>query len=92
MYDDIIDESGNDGPLEFNNLLYHLMIDILGRLVGELDDDRLDVILANEWNGIYMNFMDSHFNIECLDGWKPGTNKVQLLNALREEIFDMEKK
>jgi hypothetical protein len=87
---DVIDEYGSEA-LEFNSLLYHLMTDIVSRLVRELDDDRLEVIIENNWSGIYTNFMDSHFNLECLDNWVPGTDRIKLLNALREEIFAMEK-
>jgi len=87
---DVIDEYGSEA-LEFNSLLYHLMTDIVSRLVRELDDDRLEVIMENNWSGIYTNFMDSHFQLECLDNWAPGTDRIKLLNALREEIFAMEK-
>jgi hypothetical protein len=87
---DVIDEYGSEA-LEFNSLLYHLMTDIVSRLVRELDDDRLEVIIENNWSGIYTNFMDSHFNLECLDNWAPGIDRIKLLNALREEIFAMEK-
>lgn len=87
---DVIDEYGSEA-LEFNSLLYHMMTDIVSRLVRELDDVRLEVIIENNWSGIYTNFMDSHFNLECLDNWTPGADRVKLLNALREEIFAMEK-
>jgi len=47
--------------------------------------------LEKEWGDVYTNFLDSHFNIECLDDWKPGIDRMILLNTLREEILAMEK-
>lgn len=88
---DVIDEYGRE-LLHFNDLMYHLMVEIVLSLVAELDEEiddeysRYIYILDEHWAYPYVNFMDSHFQLECLDGWKSGMDKKKLLDDLREEL------
>lgn len=93
---DIIDEHGSEGIGGFNNIMYYLMEEIVYRLVAELDED-VDVerdkyrcILDDHWSYPYTNFMDSHFQLESLDGWSEGTDKDELLKNLKNELLEME--
>jgi hypothetical protein len=93
---DIIDEHGNEAISGFNSIMYYLMEEIVYRLVAELDEDvdveenRYRYILDEHWSYPYTNFMDSHFQLESLDGWSEGTNKDELLENLKKELLAME--
>ena len=95
---DVIDEFGSGATGTFNDLMHYMMVEIVCRLVAELDDevdcetDKYRYILDKHWGYPYVNFMDSHFQIECLDYWKPGTDKQKLLDDLREELCLMKKR
>jgi hypothetical protein len=95
----IIDEYYGDGvPSDFNSLMYHLMTEIVLSLISELDANiendanRYTYILDDFWDGVYTNYMDSHFQIDCLDAWRPGDDKDRLLDDLKRDIFDMRKR
>lgn len=95
----VIDEYyGDELPTDFNSLMHHLMTEIVLSLVSELDAeieidaDRYTYILDNHWDGVYTNYMDSHFQIDCLDAWRPGDDKDKLLIDLKQDILDMKKR
>jgi len=93
---DIIDEHGSEAMSGFNSIMYYLMEEIVYRLVAELDEDvdveenRYRYILDEHWSYPYTNFMDSHFQLESLDGWSEGTDKDELLEDLKNELLEME--
>jgi len=95
---DIIDEHGSEAIGSFNSIMYYLMEEIVYRLVAELDEDvdveenRYRYILDEHWSYPYTNFMDSHFQLESLDGWSEGTDKDELLENLKKELLEMEVK
>lgn len=92
---DIIDEHGSEAIGSFNSIMYYLMEEIVYRLVAELDEDvdveenRYRYILDEHWSYPYTNFMDSHFQLESLDGWSEGTDKDGLLENLKKELLEM---
>ena len=87
---DVIDEYGSESFCEFNKLMYHLMESITYNLVREMEDgEECERILSEKWDGPYTNYMDSYFQIDCLDAWKPGTDKDKLLKDLKKDIFAM---
>jgi hypothetical protein len=89
----VIDEYGCEELYEFNTLIGSLMSAITYRLVREIEDgEMLEEILYNKWSGPYTNYMDSHFQIDCLDAWESGTDREQLLKNLEREILGMEKR
>jgi hypothetical protein len=94
---DIIDEHGSEAISGFNNIMYYLMEEIVYRLVAELDEDvdgeenRYRYILDEHWSYPYTNFMDSHFQLESLDGWADGTDKDELLENLKNELLEMKR-
>lgn len=92
---DIIDEHGSEPLGGFNDLMYHLMETIVYRLVDEIDqdieneEDYYRNILDNFWSYPYTNYMDSHFQLETLDGWSEGEDKDELLKNLKKELIEM---
>lgn len=94
---DIIDEHGSEGIGGFNNIMYYLMEEIVYRLVAELDEevendgDRYRYILDEHWAYPYVNFMDSHFQLDSLDGWSKDEDRDDLLKNLKEELDEMKK-
>ncbi len=90
---DVIEEFGCN-KICFNDIMYYLMDMITYRLVNELEDGKeaCEVILDDEWDGPFVNYMDSHFEIECLDEWGPGMDKSELLGNLQLEILKMGEK
>lgn len=92
---DIIDEHGSEGIGGFNNIMYYLMEEIVYRLVAELDEeveneeDRYRYILDEHWLYPYVNYMDSHFQLESLDGWSEGSDRWDLLKDLKNELIEM---
>jgi hypothetical protein len=92
----VIDEYyGEELPADFNSLMHHLMTEIVLSLVGEIDaeiendKDRYTYILDEYWDGVYTNYMDSHFQINCLDAWRPGNDRDQLLCDLKRDIIEL---
>jgi hypothetical protein len=90
--DVITDHSGDN--ISFNSILGDAMVEITYRLADELDvndTDNIDYrgILDEYWACPYTNYMDSHFQIECLDGWGPGFSKESLLNNLSSELLNL---
>jgi len=88
---DVIDECGSEALHGFNDLMLRLMETITFKLVRELDetgsdDDYYYNTLCSYWGGPFVNYMDSHFNLECLDNWETGVTKDRLLEQLRGEI------
>jgi len=90
---DVIEDHGCD-KICFNDIMYHLMDMITYRLINELEDGKeaCEAILDSKWDGPYVNYMDSHFGIDCLDGWEPGMDKWDLLGNLQLEILKMGEK
>jgi len=92
---DIIDEHGSEAISGFNSIMYYLMEEIVYRLVAELDeefgneDDKYRCILDEHWAYPYTNYMDSHFQLESLDGWSKDENREKLLSNLKDELDDM---
>lgn len=90
---ELIDEYGSEVFDDFNNLMYHLMDSIVLRLVAELDGniendkDRYIYILDEHWEYPYVNYLDSSFQLESLDGWKSGDGKDKLLEDLKKELI-----
>jgi hypothetical protein len=95
---DVIDEHGSEALCSFNGLMYYLMEEIVYRLVAELDeeiendDDRYRYILDEHWAYPYTNFMDSHFQLESLDGWSKDEDREKLLSNLKDELDEMKNK
>jgi hypothetical protein len=95
---DIIDEHGSEAISGFNSIMYYLMEEIVYRLVAELDeeiendDDRYRYILDEHWAYPYTNFMDSHFQLESLDGWSKDEDREKLLSNLKDELDEMKNK
>jgi len=94
---DIIDEYGRESLCEFNNIMGYLMEEIVYRLVTELDEEIgngnwYQHVLDEHWAYPYTNYMDSHFQLESLDGWSKGESRGELLSNLKEELDTMEKK
>jgi len=91
---DVIDEHGSEALCNFNSLMYYLMEEIVYRLVAELDEggDEYRCILDEHWAYPYTNYMDSHFQLESLDGWSKNEDRDQMLNNLRNELDEMKKK
>lgn len=92
---DIIDEHGSEAISGFNGIMYYLMEEIVYRLVAELDEDidieenRYRYILDEHWAYPYTNFMDSHFQLESLDGRREDENHEQVLSNLKAELDEM---
>ncbi len=93
---DVIDEHGSEALCNFNSLMYYLMEEIVYRLVAELDNesggDEYWYILNEHWSYPYTNYMDSHFQLEALDGWSKDEDRDQMLNNLRNELDEMKKR
>lgn len=95
---DVIDEHGSEALCEFNSLMGYLMEEIVYRLVAELDeefgneDDKYRCILDEFWSYPYTNYMDSHFQLESLDGWSQDENREKLLSNLKNELNEMKDK
>ena len=95
---DVIDEHGSEALSSFNGLMYYLMEEIVYRLVAELDeeiendDDRYRYVLDEHWAYPYTNFMDSHFQLESLDGWSKDEDREKLLSNLKDELDGMRNK
>ena len=95
---DVIDEHGSEALSSFNGLMYYLMEEIVYRLVAELDeeiendDDRYRYVLDEHWAYPYTNFMDSHFQLESLDGWSKDEDREKLLSNLKDELDEMKNK
>ena len=81
---------------DFNNLLGSLMHAIVYNLASELDkgaeEPKYGDIMSDHWNGGFTNYMDSHFEIECLDDWCTGESKKDLLVKLKAELDLWEEK
>jgi len=94
---DVIDEHGSEALSGFNSIMYYLMEEIVYRLVAELDEDidveenRYRYILDEHWSYPYTNFMDSHFQLESLDGWSKDEDRDEMLKNLRAELDEMAK-
>jgi len=94
---DVIDEYGSGIFCNFNILMYYLMNEITCRLVSELDQDiknekdRYIYIIDNYWEYPCTNYMDSHFQLDCLDEWVSGTDRNILLEKLKIELLEMKK-
>jgi hypothetical protein len=92
---DVIDEYGSAALCSFNDLMYYLMEEIVYRLVAELDEeidadeDRYRYILDEHWAYPYTNYMDSHFQLESLDGWSKDEDREKLLSNLKDELDEM---
>jgi hypothetical protein len=92
---DVIDEHGSEALCGFNDLMQYLMEEFVYRLVAELDeeigaeDGKYRNILDDHWAYPYTNYMDSHFNIECLDGWGKDESREKLLSDLKNELDGM---
>ena len=95
---DVIDEHGSEALCSFNGLMYYLMEEIVYRLVAELDEEigvdenRYRYILDEHWSYPYTNYMDSHFQLESLDGWSQNEDREKLLSNLKDEIDEMKNK
>lgn len=91
---DVIDEHGSEALCSFNSVMYYLMENIVYRLVAEIDEggDEYRCILDEHWAYPYTNYMDSHFQLESLDGWSKDENRDQMLNNLRNELDEMKKR
>ena len=91
---DVIDEHGSEALCNFNSLMYYLMEEIVYRLVAEIDEggDVYREILDEYWTYPYTNYMDSHFQLESLDGWCKDEDRDQMLNNLRNELDEMKKR
>lgn len=95
---DVIDEYGSEALCGFDALIYRLMEEIVYRLVAELDedvnveDDRYRYILDEYWAYPYANFMDSHFQLESLDGWSKDENREKMLSNLKKELDEMKER
>lgn len=86
---DLIDEYGSESFSSFNYLMMRLMETIAYKLALELDeggDGYYYSTLCNYWGGPFVNYMDSHFNLEPLDSWEHSITKEMLLVQLRNEI------
>lgn len=90
---DVIEENGweyfEDG---FNPIINCLMTDITYKLVAELDenieneDNKYIHVLSKFWDGPFANCLDSHFQLESLDGWASGESKGDLLAKLKLDL------
>jgi hypothetical protein len=95
---DVIDEHGSEALGSFNGVMYYLMEEIVYRLVAELDeeigneDDKYRCILDEYWSYPYTNYMDSHFQLESLDGWSEDEDREKLLSNLKYELDGMKNK
>ena len=95
---DVIDEHGSEALCGFNDLMQYLMEEIVYRLVTELDEeigveeDRYRYILDEHWAYPYTNYMDSHFQLESLDGWSQDEDREKLLSNLKDELDEMKNK
>lgn len=95
---DVVDEYGNEALCGFNALMYRLMEDIVYRLVEELDEDvnvendKYRCILDEYWTHPYTNYMDSHFQLESLDGWSKDEDREKMLSNLKKELDEMKEK
>lgn len=90
---DVIDEHGSEAlGGGFNPLISYLMEEITLRLVSELDNeiendkDRYIYVLDENWDGPYANCLDSHFQLESLDGWSSGDDRDELLKKLKLDL------
>ena len=52
--------SQSDGTIDFNILLYHMMLEVFNNLVEELPEELQEV--AREYFYPYLNYLDSHFD------------------------------
>jgi len=92
---DVIDEHGSEALCSFNSLMYYIMEEIVYRLVAELDEeigvdsDRYRYILDEYWAYPYTNYMDSHFQLESLDGRREDETREKVLNNLKNELDEM---
>lgn len=92
LYDVVEERDGEDLKDGFNPIISYLMDEIVRRLVAELDEevecekDRYIYILDEFWDGPYANCMDSHFQLESLDGWASGESKEDLLANLKLDL------
>lgn len=88
---DLIDEYGSESFSSFNYLMTRLMETIVFKLADDLDykslyeDHYYRKTLEEYWGGPFVNYMDSHFNLEALDNWD-GKSKDELLAKLKKEI------
>ena len=95
---DVIDEHGSEALCSFNGLMYYLMERIVYRLIAELDEefgneeDKYRCILDEHWAYPYTNYMDSHFQLESLDGWSQDEDREKLLSNLKDELDEMKNK
>jgi len=95
---DVIDEHGSEALGSFNGLMYYLMERIVYRLIAELDEefgneeDKYRCILDEHWAYPYTNYMDSHFQLESLDGWSQDEDREKLLSNLKDELDEMKNK
>ena len=90
----VIDEYGSEVFSSYNDLMHQLMVNIVDHLVEELDqeseiEDFHRSILENKWAYPFVNYLDSHFQIDCLDEWNSGDDRDQLLIDLSREILKM---
>lgn len=88
---DVIEESDSEYLKDgFNPLIYDLMRMIAFRLVEELDAENESYtymdILNDHWDGPFANCMDSHFQLDSLDGWSKEISKDELLKSLKLDL------
>ena len=75
------DVSGRGG-VDFNALVYALMSTIFYDLISDLPDD-VKKRLKNKFDP-FINYLDSYFNIECLD-YYDGESREEILDCLKRE-------
>lgn len=87
-YETVFDNYKEDTG-EFNSLLDRLMYEIVYTLADDLNKNyntfKYTDIISEKWCN-FLNYGDSWFQIECLDGWRSGTSKDVLLEEFKLEL------